>query len=620
MPSLLSLPIRYRLSLAISAAMLIIAVAMLFIGQQLYQLRDRDYQQNYVANQLNLWNAISANQATEMAANFKVFTRDRKLKTALFRKKFDGIRELVGPIATRLKAEKIADNMQIVAQNGQVVFSEIPSASQATQTALQVLQSRQQQTDIDFSPDGRVVIVVAVPILDRSDLVGVGVFERELHDTVERIKDANQNEILILDQNNSIQAATLQQPAPLSSVQTAHYLERNQNGIIEGIARVPLKNQSGEIVATLMTFEDVTAAAQERQKTWAFAAIMVVALVLLAAIGTFLYVKRSLSPLNRSVEYIEKIAEGDLSLTIQCNREDEFRRLLDAMLRMNEDLRRLVGNVSSAVAQVLQTVSQVKHASEKTDQDIAQQYASLQQLSVSVSQMAETSRHVTQNISELEHSAEHSASASQEGDQLVKDSVRNINNLTDAIRSGGQTIQNLETKSREIGVVLEVIKNIAEQTNLLALNAAIEAARAGESGRGFAVVADEVRTLAARTQESTIEIEEIIRAVQDGVSQAVNVMDHSVDQASEVSQQATTISDALDSINAKISHISSLSTEVHSASDQQRSATEHMNDSIQVLSQKADSTASHAKEFSASVTQLQAVSQQLDAQMKHFQL
>ncbi|MCU7939164.1 MAG: methyl-accepting chemotaxis protein [gamma proteobacterium symbiont of Bathyaustriella thionipta] len=329
---------------------------------------------------------------------------------------------------------------------------------------------------------------------------------------------------------------------------------------------------------------------------------------------------KMLTPLSKGVRYIEGIAEGDLSVQIECERNDEFRRLIDAMSKMNHNLRNLVSNVSSAVNEVINTVGQVKSASEQTEERVTKQQSSLKDLAASLTQMASTADGVTKDISELEESTEHSMKSTKESDLLVKESVQQISLLTDRLKKGGETIHDLEEKSDHIGGVLEVIKNIAEQTNLLALNAAIEAARAGESGRGFAVVADEVRSLDVRTQDSTTEIEEIVRAVQIGVSKAVNIMNESIQQANQVSEQSATVSKALDSITVQISNISGLSSQVSTASENQLSATEKMNSNINTISEMADATADHSREFAQTVSLLMKLSEQLEHEMSQFRL
>jgi methyl-accepting chemotaxis protein len=98
-----------------------------------------------------------------------------------------------------------------------------------------------------------------------------------------------------------------------------------------------------------------------------------------------------------------------------------------------------------------------------------------------------------------------------------------------AIRSSvGQAatvVRSLESRSHEIGSILNVINEVNDQTNLLALNAAILAAQAGEHGRGFAVVAEEIRELSARTAASTKEITKLIAGVKKESTNAVEAME-----------------------------------------------------------------------------------------------
>ena len=81
----------------------------------------------------------------------------------------------------------------------------------------------------------------------------------------------------------------------------------------------------------------------------------------------------------------------------------------------------------------------------------------------------------------------------------------------------GQSAHLLE-QARQVGDIVETVRDLATQSHVLSLNASIEAAKAGEAGRSFAVVAQEVRALAEQSGHGANRIgkmvEEILSAVQ----------------------------------------------------------------------------------------------------------
>ena len=164
------------------------------------------------------------------------------------------------------------------------------------------------------------------------------------------------------------------------------------------------------------------------------------------------------------------------------------------------------------------------------------------------------------------------------------------NQLSGEIESATAVIHELESKSDDIGMVLEVIKDIADQTNLLALNAAIEAACAGEQGRGFAVVADEVRTLASRTQQSTHEIQSMIEQLQARSKEAVKVMEHGNSQIKEGVDQSVIAGDSLNKIYQEITKVHNMNTQIACAAVEQSAVVEEINSRITNISGLADNT------------------------------
>ncbi|WP_420793894.1 methyl-accepting chemotaxis protein [Pseudomonas fontis] len=231
-----------------------------------------------------------------------------------------------------------------------------------------------------------------------------------------------------------------------------------------------------------------------------------------------------------------------------------------------------------------------------------QQYREVDQVATASHEMSATAQDVARNAALAAEAARGADLATREGIEMIHHTTRAIEQLACEMSAGMEEVQQLASRSDQIGSVLEVIRAIAEQTNLLALNAAIEAARAGEAGRGFAVVADEVRNLAKRTQDSVEEIRQVIEGLQQGTRDVVGSMHSSHRQAQGSVERAEQAVPALQRISEAVAVITDMNLQIASAAEEQSAVAEEVNRNVASIRDVTESLSSQADE-SAQISQ-----------------
>ena len=314
-------------------------------------------------------------------------------------------------------------------------------------------------------------------------------------------------------------------------------------------------------------------------------------------------------PLHNLLNRIEQIAEGDgdLRVRLEVLSRDELGKLSDAFNRFLDKLQPLireVGRVTGEVAESAQTLAGMAAANDRL---ITSEHAAVDQVSTAATEMSAAVHEVARNAQNAADAARSAEVQSREGAEVVGATIHAIRQLAHEVESASDTIQTLEQETANIGAVLAVIKGIAEQTNLLALNAAIEAARAGEQGRGFAVVADEVRALAARTQDSTKDIQQMIERLQGGVQNAVKAMHVGSEKARFSVGRAAGVDGALSATGDSVARINDMAAQIATACEEQSSVTEEIArniSDIRDLSNEAAQTSEQSTQASARLSEL----------------
>jgi|TARA_R110002020_G_scaffold316703_1_gene531996 methyl-accepting chemotaxis protein len=348
--------------------------------------------------------------------------------------------------------------------------------------------------------------------------------------------------------------------------------------------------------------------------------IALVIVVALLALFAVVLTRSIVRPIGDAVDFAKIIASRDLSQTIEIEGKDEPAQLLQQLKTMRNQLRESMSTISESSEQLASTSEELSSVTDESTRTIQQQSEELEQAATAVTELTTAVETVAQDAQNASEASEEANRQAKHGDDRVRQTVRAIEELSQEIGDSSGSVTELAEKVKNITKVLEVIRGIAEQTNLLALNAAIEAARAGESGRGFAVVADEVRSLAHKTQQSTVEIEDMVKAINESSDRSVATMDRSLERATKTLDVAREAGEALQLIATAVDEINNHNTSIASAAEEQANVSRDVDKNLVSIRDLSNSTASGAEQTSASSKELSRLAVDLSELVRAFRL
>ncbi|RNB91074.1 methyl-accepting chemotaxis protein [Brevibacillus fluminis] len=374
--------------------------------------------------------------------------------------------------------------------------------------------------------------------------------------------------------------------------------------------------------------------------------LMVIVFLLILTI-LFLLIRKSLKPLAVMKEYVTQIADGDLTLDdLQIKSRDEIGALAAAVDQMKNNLKLLIGmarglsfGIQGTTDELTESIANSKAAShhiaasikEVASGVVVQQHGvedsakATEDLSIGIQRIAESA------YTALESAIE-SGQASASGGEAMEKVTSQMSTIESAFGASFQLVQQLGSRSTEIGVIVETITAIANQTNLLALNAAIEAARAGEQGRGFAVVADEVRKLAEQSRDAAVQISGLIESIQLDTHQAIVEMEKGskdVQEGLQVTGDAKAVFFTIAAVGKRVEEqmqeVSSTSEQISASCEEitamvQRIAdvARNSSDSTLAITSAAEQQLTIVKQVTDGMDSLRSMTNELEATIQHF--